>query len=460
MHKKIIVLFIPLFIVLSFASAFSADKFYFDKSVAVFRGSEGKNIIEIYYAFYQKSLVYTSAEASKFSGAAELEVIIVEKGSDKLLASNLYKIPSEISDTSGDSRKNKIIGQVNYEVKPADYKIILIGNDFNMPDKKDSVVIDCSVPDFTSSSAMMSDVELSTDIQKSSDTKNLFYKNTLEVTPNAGAVYGNKLSTLWYYCEIYNINTTAAAPYWVKTVITNSNNDTMYSKLKTVGKRSAAMVQHGSVVVDTLPSGGYLLNVSFIDSAGSAYLSKQNKFYVYSINAEDNSKVTSSYMKSEFSIMNDKEIEEVYDKSIYIRTGEDTKKYESLTTLDSKRRFMYEFWNQKAAITVGRASYDKVAYFKRVNEAGILFKEPYKEGWKTDRGRIYILYGNPDDIDRHSFEADVRSYDIWTYNSLEGGAMCVFYEKEVNSSIYYLLHSTIRTEMRNDDWVKDLKKFY
>ena len=43
-------------------------------------------------------------------------------------------------------------------------------------------------------------------------------------------------------------------------------------------------------------------------------------------------------------------------------------------------------------------------------------------GWKTDRGRIYILYGPPDEIDDHSTgdtKAAVPFID-WTYRYLDG----------------------------------------
>lgn len=49
------------------------------------------------------------------------------------------------------------------------------------------------------------------------------------------------------------------------------------------------------------------------------------------------------------------------------------------------------------------------AYFNRVEEANNLFTT-YKEGWKTDKGMIYIVLGPPDRVQRS------RDREVWVYN--------------------------------------------
>jgi hypothetical protein len=52
------------------------------------------------------------------------------------------------------------------------------------------------------------------------------------------------------------------------------------------------------------------------------------------------------------------------------------------------------------------------SYFKRVELANQFFTS-YKEGWKTDRGMIYIVFGLPDEV----FKFNDR--EVWTYNADE-----------------------------------------
>jgi hypothetical protein len=37
------------------------------------------------------------------------------------------------------------------------------------------------------------------------------------------------------------------------------------------------------------------------------------------------------------------------------------------------------------------------------------------EGWRSDRGMVYITLGPPNNIDRHPFDYDAKPYEIWEY---------------------------------------------
>lgn len=54
-------------------------------------------------------------------------------------------------------------------------------------------------------------------------------------------------------------------------------------------------------------------------------------------------------------------------------------------------------------------------FYLRVNVANQNFSTISQEGWKTDRGRIFIKFGDPDDIERHPFELNSDPYVIWRY---------------------------------------------
>lgn len=53
-------------------------------------------------------------------------------------------------------------------------------------------------------------------------------------------------------------------------------------------------------------------------------------------------------------------------------------------------------------------------YYARVEDANRLFTT-YKEGWKTDKGMIFIILGNPDKVQRS------KDREVWVYNQ-RGGA--------------------------------------
>ena len=74
----------------------------------------------------------------------------------------------------------------------------------------------------------------------------------------------------------------------------------------------------------------------------------------------------------------------------------------------NKKELFDEFWlnNTKSEAKARRAIKE---YFKRVKEANILFTS-YKDGWKTDMGMIYIIYGPPPKV----FVQDKGV--MWIYN--------------------------------------------
>ncbi len=54
-------------------------------------------------------------------------------------------------------------------------------------------------------------------------------------------------------------------------------------------------------------------------------------------------------------------------------------------------------------------------FFLRVNVTNQNFSTISQQGWQTDRGRIFIKFGDPDDIERHPFEINSDPYVIWRY---------------------------------------------
>jgi GWxTD domain-containing protein len=74
-------------------------------------------------------------------------------------------------------------------------------------------------------------------------------------------------------------------------------------------------------------------------------------------------------------------------------------------------------------------------YYLRVNTANQNFSTLSQDGWLTDRGRIFIKFGEPDDIERHPFEINSQPYEIWRYYGLR--KVFLFIDR-TNFGDYYL----------------------
>ena len=87
------------------------------------------------------------------------------------------------------------------------------------------------------------------------------------------------------------------------------------------------------------------------------------------------------------------------------------KEYIDYIELDSlkKNDFIKSFWNQKYNNNLLEEFYDRVKY------VNINYFESIDKGWKSDRGRIYILNGPPLSIN-HEFNEN-GEFEIWSYSS-------------------------------------------
>ncbi len=86
--------------------------------------------------------------------------------------------------------------------------------------------------------------------------------------------------------------------------------------------------------------------------------------------------------------------------------------------LKEKQAFFKRFWKERDPDPTTAKNELKDEYFKRVNYANTYFSTMTQDGWQTDRGRILIKFGFPDDIERHPFEIDSPPYEIWQYYNL------------------------------------------
>jgi GWxTD domain-containing protein len=121
------------------------------------------------------------------------------------------------------------------------------------------------------------------------------------------------------------------------------------------------------------------------------------------------------------------------DKDVtYIITDEERKAFKKLATDDERERFIEEFWRRRDPDPDTDENEFKEEYYERIAYANEHFSSGIP-GWKTDRGRIWIMYGKPDETETHpmggayerpSYEGGGSTttypFEIWFYRYLPG----------------------------------------
>jgi GWxTD domain-containing protein len=85
---------------------------------------------------------------------------------------------------------------------------------------------------------------------------------------------------------------------------------------------------------------------------------------------------------------------------------------------DEKLGYFKRFWKRVDPNPETEKNELMDEYYLRVNTANQNFSTLSQDGWLTDRGRIFIKFGEPDDIERHPFEINSQPYEIWRYYGL------------------------------------------
>ena len=81
---------------------------------------------------------------------------------------------------------------------------------------------------------------------------------------------------------------------------------------------------------------------------------------------------------------------------------------------EEKRRLFDEFWKKRDPNPDTKRNEFMEEYYSRVQYANEHFSH-YIQGWRTDMGMVFILFGSPNNVERHPFDINAKPYEIWTY---------------------------------------------
>jgi GWxTD domain-containing protein len=95
-------------------------------------------------------------------------------------------------------------------------------------------------------------------------------------------------------------------------------------------------------------------------------------------------------------------------------------------TPEEKQKLFLEFWKKRDPNPNTPRNEKMEEFYARVQYANKHFKH-YIEGWRTDMGMIYIMFGPPNNVDRHPFELDSKPYEVWSYYDISYSF--VFYDQ-------------------------------
>ncbi len=82
----------------------------------------------------------------------------------------------------------------------------------------------------------------------------------------------------------------------------------------------------------------------------------------------------------------------------YIVSEDEIRDFKNLKTDPERAAFVERFWRRRDPTPKTLANEYRQLFWQRVQEADEKFLDSAGPGWKTDRGKIYILYGPPEEV--------------------------------------------------------------
>ncbi len=108
---------------------------------------------------------------------------------------------------------------------------------------------------------------------------------------------------------------------------------------------------------------------------------------------------------------------------------------------DARKSFYAAYWQG--------APEQRLQFEERCEESN-RYSSVYRESWRTDRGRVYVIYGPPDDIESALLQGDQVPYEIWYYYG--GGNESFVFADRSGIGDYEQIYSSVEGEISYTNW--------
>lgn len=447
--------------------------------LAMFKDQPGTTYLELYLSTSQSDLTARKVNENYEVGyTATLKLESLESGEIKV--DETWQQHKIIEDSTFVNYDLPVLDQVNLMLEPGLYAMNLsIADKFS--DRLAIYPDTLKVIEFEQKKMALSNIEFSSQIEPT-DEDGAFVKNGLIIVPNPSRIYGSHLPTLYFYAEVYNldIDDGEEGTFQSRYDILDFKDPKKVIKTFPVQKNPAyghSALIASAVKVDDLPMGKYFFHLTVTDPDGKTSVDRRDIFHVF-----QQSGLAAAAQKSvDIPPLTEENESEHYGQVFYHLSDHQYKLYQELG-MEGRRNLLLDFWEDRdptPGTPINEAYLENKRRFEYANEH---FSYSSIPGWRTDRGRVYILYGQYDEIERESLTKEYAPYEIWSYHNLEdsvpvdseqrtqytlpedlvyiqGKAPYFVFAELNNDGKYYLIHSNVVGEIKDNDWRRRISKY-
>jgi GWxTD domain-containing protein len=424
-------------------------------SYAIFKTPDGVPYVETYLTIKGSSVKCMLQENGMFRGIVDVQIIF--RKNDSIVNFDKYELAGlEVKDTI--LEKKNFLDIQRYALPPGNYELELSLKDRASNANPLISVVAFSIH-FPDSEMAFSDIELLQSYEKSTDTS-VVSKNGYQLIPYIFNFFPEWVSNLSFYAELYGSNTVQGTDYllnyYIRPYEVEKKIDRYFYRKKKKADQVNVLLK--SIDISQLPSGNYLLVLESRNRENQLMASKEIFFQrnnpAVSFDSTHINKLDAG--NTFVSAITDRDTLVRYINYTFPISTQTERVYieSQLKTADlvSLQKYFLNFWMERNQLLPEDMWND---YHQRVKQANHNYKTASRlEGYQSDRGRVYLQYGQPNVVSESHNEPAAYPYEIWHYYNLgnQTDVRFVFYTKEIATNDFHLLHSTAKGELHNYRW--------
>ncbi len=329
---------------------------------------------------------------------------------------------------------------VYFDLKPGDYRLIVQIKDIHA-EESGRCTASLQIPDYERRVGLVfSDLQLSSHVARSGEVHR-FVKQGWKVVPNITRNYviGEPLQI---YFEVYNLSLSGESFIMGYRLIDAEGMVVRTYPAKRFLKPGESCVRAEVLDTEGLREGTYDLQVEAFDGSSRQYFQTRRPIFLVSKDLPEGLTQVQ------------RDLIRYYADIRYVADEKTRRSYDALESWPARLAFLKVFWKQLDDAPDTPTNERLLQHLMRVHYVETHFGiGRWQRGSDTDRGRVYIQYGPPDDIDYRTSAAGQKPSEVWFYETARRYEF-VFRDRR-GTGFYELVHSTHPGEMSNPYWWRE-----
>lgn len=436
----------------------------FSMDVSGFRGQEGQTYLEFYFLCRPSGFTLEERDDGIYVATFSIDLSIIDE-QDNAVFQSVHKREYQTDRPVTVTRRGEervVLEQIVAGVAPGTYRAKAIVTDLNSRRNGEAEKPFVAQP-LDEPTLSVSDLQFSTLIQQAQE-RNRFTKNGLLVLPNPLRIFEKwiempedgsyKPRNLFLYFEMYNLtpnSETDEATYDIYPSVTSHANEMTFPLPPKQNRKVSGSDGLDVIAMDymTFPVGIYTLEVKVRDAQTGTEASSSSVFEI----------VQPPPPPPPATVLTEEQAKRGRRQLAIIASKRERDLYDNLD-LEGKTEFLIAFWRMRDPTPETPENESMMVFNERFSYADYQLG-----GAESDRGSVFIRYGQPEEIVRHDSDNIMKSYQVWYYTegvegdpsrTSEGGRHFFVFGDRRGIGRYELMHSSARGELYNPRWRDDM----